>query len=158
VHPIHKLYNFFMDRSRRTPSRVDAVDFVATTLRARTSRLSRLLMRSGPRVLTRTQLGLLGTLAEGPRRITELAETEAVSQPAITKLINKLEDRQLVERTRTDDDRRVVMVSISPEGLLLLDSARNQTRELLRRVLAELQDDDLSALAHWPRPWRRSRS
>jgi DNA-binding MarR family transcriptional regulator len=103
-------------------------------------------MRAGKRELTRTELGLLSTLAEGPRRITQLAETEALSQPAISKLVDKLADRHLVERNRATEDGRVVLVSISAEGHLLLESARSQTRALLRRALAELGDDELDAL------------
>ena len=140
------LYNVVMEHSGLRPTRAEALDLVAKTLLARTSRLTRLLMRAGSRELTRTELGLLSSLAEGPRRITQLAETEALSQPAISKLVDRLADRNLVERARVADDGRVVLVSVSPEGLSLLESARSQTRALLRRVLAELGDDELSAL------------
>jgi len=129
-----------------TLPRTEGVELVATTLHARASRLSRLLLRSGSRELTRTELGLLGTLAEGPRRITQLADTEAVSQPAISKLIDKLEDRGLVARARSEQDGRVVLVSLSAEGLLLLRSVREQTQAVLRRALADLGDDDLGTL------------
>jgi DNA-binding MarR family transcriptional regulator len=135
-----------MDQSTRPFPRAEALDLVAKSLLARTSLLTRLLMRSGSRQLTRTELGLLSTLAQQPRRITQLAETEALTQPAISKLVDKLADRDLVERGRARDDGRVVLVSISPEGLSLLESVRTQTRALLRQVAAELSDDDLGAL------------
>ena len=74
-------------------TRTEAIDHVATTLLARASRLTRLLMRSGTRELSRTEAGLLLTLLDGPRRITELAETEALAQPTVTQLVDRLEQR-----------------------------------------------------------------
>jgi DNA-binding MarR family transcriptional regulator len=103
-------------------------------------------MRSGSRELSRTEAGLLTTLAGGPRRITELAETEALAQPSISKLVDKLEARDLVTRERAEDDGRVVVVSISAEGLLRLEAARSRIRSLLRRTLFALEDEELAAL------------
>jgi DNA-binding MarR family transcriptional regulator len=143
---MRRLYNYCMDQSTRPLPRAEALDLVAKSLLARSSLLTRLLMRSGSRELTRTELGLLSTLAQQPRRITQLAESEALTQPAISKLVDKLADRDLVERGRATDDGRVVLVSISSEGLSLLASVRTQTRALLREVAAELSDDDLGAL------------
>src|SRR5437762_3403524 len=40
--------------------------------------------------------------------------------PDITRLLDKLHQRKLVERTRPADNRRTVMISITPAGLALL--------------------------------------
>lgn len=135
-----------MIQSGKTLTRPDALDLVASTLLSRASRLTRLLMRSGARELTRTETGLLGTLAAGPRRITELAETEAVSQPAISKMTDKLEGQGLVVRARAAEDGRAVQVSITAEGRARLELTSRQLCSLLRRTLVELADDDLAAL------------
>ena len=73
-------------------------------------------MRSGAHELSRTEVGVLSTLSEGPRRITELAQTEALAQPTVTQLVDKLEGRGLVSRARSDEDGRVVIVEITPAG------------------------------------------
>jgi DNA-binding MarR family transcriptional regulator len=122
------------------------LDLVADSLLSRASRVTRLLMRSGSRQLTRTEIGVLTSLAECPRRITELAETEAVAQPTMTKVVDRLEERGLVERRRDPDDGRVVIVSISSEGQGKLDAARSHVRSLLREILVVLDDEDLAAL------------
>ena len=127
-------------------TRSDAEDHVVATLLGGTSRLTRLLLRSGSRELTRTEAGLLTTLTDGPRRITELAETEALAQPSVSKLIDKLEGRGLVARGRAVGDGRAVVVSISAEGRLRLEEARSHLRSVLREILGELEDDDLAAL------------
>jgi DNA-binding MarR family transcriptional regulator len=127
-------------------SRGEALDLVAASLLGQTSRLTRLLMRSGSRELTRTEAGVLSSLTDGPRRITELAETEALAQPSVSKLVDSLEGRGLVARQRAADDGRVVLVSISAEGRVRLDAVREQIGSLLHRTLLELDDADLAAL------------
>jgi DNA-binding MarR family transcriptional regulator len=127
------------------PSGSEAVDLVAATLR-RASRLTRLLMGRGSRQLSRTEGGLLATLVEGPRRVTDLAETEALAQPSVSKLVDKLERQGLVLREPVAGDGRAVLVSISDEGQERLGAARGEIRSLLRQTLADLDDDDLAAL------------
>ena len=93
--------------------RSEAIDLVAASLVTRASRLTRLLLRSGSRELSRTEAGLLLTLNDGPRRITELAESEALAQPTVTQLVDKLEGRGLVRRRRSAQDGRVVLAGYS---------------------------------------------
>jgi DNA-binding MarR family transcriptional regulator len=130
-----------------TTRRLETIDLVASTFLTRASRLTRLLLRAGSRELSRTEAGLLVTLLDGPRRITELAETEAVAQPTVTQLVDKLERRELVHRSRSADDGRVVLVSISPAGREQLASARAELSALLRATVEQLSDDELAALA-----------
>src|ERR1700742_5193095 len=92
------------------PERAEAIDLVASTLLGRAARLTRLVMRSGAHEISRTEVGVLATLSEGPRRITQLAMTEALAQPTVTQLIDKLEGRGLVSRSRSQEDGRVVLV------------------------------------------------
>jgi DNA-binding MarR family transcriptional regulator len=127
-------------------SRAVAIDLVATTMLTRASRLTRLLLRAGDRTLSRTEAGLLSTLVDGPRRITELAESEALAQPTVTQLVDKLEQRKLVVRSRSADDGRVVLVSISRQGRDQLAAVRAQTRALMRATVEELSDDELTQL------------
>ena len=46
--------------------------------------------------------------------------------PNTTRLMDKLIDKKLIERVRCDDDRRVVFVKISQEGLKLLSQIDNE--------------------------------
>jgi DNA-binding MarR family transcriptional regulator len=127
-------------------SRIEAIDRIATTLAPRASRLTRLLMRSGPRELSRTEVGALLTLLDGPRRITELAATEALAQPTVTQLVDKLQRRGLVERQRSGADGRVVLVAISEQGREQLEALRSRSREVMRETLRELSDEQLAEL------------
>ena len=53
---------------------------------------------------------------EGPRRLTELAAAEGVTQPAMTQLVTRLEKEGLAARGSDPADGRVVVVSITEAG------------------------------------------
>ena len=106
-------------------------------------------MRSGAHKLSRTEVGVLATLSDGPRRITQLAMTEALAQPTVTQLVDKLEGRGLVTRARSDDDGRVVIVAITAAGTR--GAARRSATEIranMREALVDLPDAELTELAH----------
>ena len=128
--------------------RSEAIDLVATTLLGRAHRLTRLLMRSGAHELTRTEAGLLFSVLDGPRRITELAAIEALAQPTVTQLVDKLEGRGLVERHRDGADGRVVLVEISELGRTQLEEVRAEVRANMREALQDLSDAELTELVH----------
>ena len=127
-------------------SRSDAIDLVASTLMSRSSRLMRLLSSFGDRELSRTEGGLLVTLLGGPKRVTELAESEALAQPTVTKLVDLLQQRGLVARERGADDGRVVLVSITADGRATVEAYRSQVRDLMRETVQKLTDDELAQL------------
>ncbi len=131
-----------------SPQRAEAIDLVASNLLGRANRLIRLLMRSGAHELSRTEAGVLATLTDGPRRITELAATEALAQPTVTQLVDKLEGRGLVNRGRSGDDGRVVLVEITALGGEQLEALRAEIRANMREALAELPDTELTELVH----------
>jgi DNA-binding MarR family transcriptional regulator len=130
------------------PDRGEATDLVARNLLGRAARLTRLLMPSGVHELSRTEAGVLGTLRDGPRRITELATTEALAQPTVTQLVDKLEGRELVTRSRSDTDGRVVLVEMTAVGREKLEEVRQEIRANMREALAALPDEDLTELVH----------
>jgi DNA-binding MarR family transcriptional regulator len=91
--------------------------------------------------LTGTQYNALrilrGAGAEGlPCR--EIGERMITRDPDITRLLNRLEDRGFVERTRAKYDRRVIYGKITAAGLKLLRELDNpiekHSREMLRHV------------------------
>jgi DNA-binding MarR family transcriptional regulator len=134
--------------SSSSADRADAIDLVASNLLGRAARLTRLLMRSGAHEISRTEVGVLATLSEGPRRITQLAMTEALAQPTVTQLIDKLEGRELVSRSRSEEDGRVVLVEITTAGAEALEVVRRLIRANMREALVDLPDAELTELAH----------
>ena len=61
-----------------------------------------------------TSAATLATLEKtGPRRITDLAVAEGVTQPAMTVLVRVMEESGLVERKGDPSDRRVTLVCLT---------------------------------------------
>ncbi|MGA7848566.1 MAG: MarR family transcriptional regulator [Terriglobales bacterium] len=91
--------------------------------------------------LTGTQYNALRILrGAGPEGLPcrEIGERMITHDPDITRLLNRLEDRGLVERTRAKHDRRVIYGKITPAGLKLLREMdgpiEKHGREMLRHV------------------------
>jgi DNA-binding MarR family transcriptional regulator len=75
--------------------------------------------------------------------------------PDITRLLDKLAERDLVSRERPDDNRRVVRVCITPAGLALLKQLDVQVRECHRRQLGHLKPTELKSLIELLRAARK---
>ena len=91
--------------------------------------------------LTGTQYNALRILrGAGPEGLpcSEIGERMITHDPDITRLLNRLEDRGFVERTRARDDRRVIYGKITAAGLKLLREMdaplEKYGREMLRHV------------------------
>jgi DNA-binding MarR family transcriptional regulator len=89
----------------------------------------------------------LRNLRESPRRITELAAEERVTQPAITLLVNRLEERGWVKRVADPSDGRAVLVSLTPVGEEVFERLRAEYRALLHEEMATLDDSEVETLA-----------
>jgi DNA-binding MarR family transcriptional regulator len=66
--------------------------------------------------------------------------------PDITRLLDKLHERGLVERERPADNRRVVMVGITEPGIALLDGLGGEVRDCHLRQLGHLDQDEMRVL------------
>src|ERR1700755_1495494 len=91
-------------------------------------RLVTLLPRLTPRGgLSLVAASTLATLERhGPSRITELAEAQSVTQPAMTGLVGRLTAQGLAERSVDPDDRRGVLVALTDPGRALLAARRRE--------------------------------
>jgi DNA-binding MarR family transcriptional regulator len=75
-----------------------------------------------------------------------LAEILDASMSSATGIIDRMEERGLVERTRVPDDRRVVIVSPTGAGLELIDEAELVKSDLMAGALGHLTADELDRL------------
>lgn len=67
--------------------------------------------------------------------------------PDVTRLLDRLESAGLVERSRTDEDRRVVLITITRKGLDLLSELDEPVRDLHVRQLGHMARKDLAELS-----------
>ena len=92
-------------------------------------------------------LSALATLiAEGPQRAGALAATEGVTAPAMTRILNSLEDLGYVVRRPDPADRRASVVAVTPRGRELVTSGRAVRMQVLADRLAALPEPERAAL------------
>jgi DNA-binding MarR family transcriptional regulator len=98
--------------------------------------------------LTAQQYNLLRLLhaPQKPVPTLWLAERLISRAPDITRMLDKLEQRGLVTRTRSTKDRREVLVGITAAGLKLLDRIAEPLNACHERQLGHLSAADLNAL------------
>ena len=98
--------------------------------------------------LSMAQLNILYTLQRnGEMPMSRLAEMLNVSLSSATGLIDRIEERGFVERTRVPEDRRVVKIRVTPEGLRMLGEIDALSDDILRDVLGHIGPSKLGGVA-----------
>ena len=120
---------------------------VAAHLRVVVARTARRLRQEAGTDLSPSQTAALATIERrGPLTPSELASIERIQRPTATRVIARLEERELVTRAADPADRRSCLVSISSEGDALLQHVRTRKDAFLAQRLAELDADELATL------------
>ena len=89
--------------------------------------------------LTLSQYGLLEGLGDRrAARVQELAEEAGISASTATRILDALERRGIVRRSRSDRDRRAVAVTLTEHGEDLLRAERDWLRGRQRSFYASL--------------------
>jgi DNA-binding MarR family transcriptional regulator len=76
----------------------------------------------------------------------EVAERMITHDPDMTRLLDRLEKRGLIARSRQADDRRVVKASITRDGLETLRALDQPVRQLHEKQLSHLGEKKLHML------------
>jgi len=76
----------------------------------------------------------------------EIAGRMITQLPDITRLVDRLEEAGLVERSRTAEDRRVVLTKVTEPGLRLLGGLDGPVSALHKAQLGHLTGDELAEL------------
>ena len=97
--------------------------------------------------ISMTHLHILWLLEHhGDLTMGHLADLVDVSLSNASGLIDRMEERGLVERIRVPDDRRVVLVRVSPEGARMRDEIEAIKQDQMRSILCNLDVDQLTRL------------
>lgn len=77
-------------------------------------------------------------VSRGPQRIADIASMLGVEPSTATRMAERLERRGLAQRSAADNDRRVVLLSATPDARDLVTRVtrkrRAEVREILRRM------------------------
>ena len=129
--------------AQSTPSEIaqKTLDIIPYVMRIMSSE-----MRRAGKHVSPGHMGLMGILTDGPFTLGELAEMHSVSAPTMSKTVNALEERGWVTRTRSEEDRRIVHITLSAEGQQVLDDIETQTRGRISEYVNDLTDQERETL------------
>ncbi len=136
-----------MSASGSTPVQNDvAID--VDRLRLVLLRLARKIRTSSVDRITPSQLAVLATVSRNGRlTIGQIAESEHVKPPSVSKIVAALEQVGFLTREADPDDRRCAFITVTAAGAAYLDEVRVAGRTWLASQLADLGADDVDAVA-----------
>jgi DNA-binding MarR family transcriptional regulator len=99
--------------------------------------------------LSQTQYNVLRILRGAPQGLPcgEIASRMITRDPDVTRLLDRMEKRGLISRSRESRDRRLVLALVTPEGLKLVNRLDEPVQKIHRKQLGHLGKERLRALA-----------
>jgi DNA-binding MarR family transcriptional regulator len=88
---------------------------------------------------------VLIALGRGPHSIRQLAGVVGVSSPAVTQLVNHLEEHKMVQRRHDPSDRRVVLVDYAPGMQDIARRMMEGRRQRIAEAVNSLTDEEARA-------------
>jgi DNA-binding MarR family transcriptional regulator len=130
----------------RPSERDPVVDAVLLASRALVAVAARSIAAAGSEVTLPQYRVLVLIAARGPQRPADLAVALNVNPSTASRMCDRLVDRRLVRRSRLSSDRRVVRVTLTPEGRELVDAATRLRRRDLARILGRMTAEQRAAV------------
>ncbi|HUD20346.1 MAG TPA: MarR family winged helix-turn-helix transcriptional regulator [Patescibacteria group bacterium] len=79
--------------------------------------------------------------------MSDIAAYFRIELPSATSLVNKLCDQKLVERRADQNDRRLVLITLTADGKTMLEDAMCARRKKLEKILSYLSEKEKSDLS-----------
>jgi DNA-binding MarR family transcriptional regulator len=89
-----------------------------------------------------THFRLLVMLAKGPHNLSELASKHAVRLPTMSNSITALVERGWVTRERAADNRRMVLVKLTPAGEQVLCKIQEEAEARIAGIISALSPEE----------------
>ncbi|AZV76512.1 homoprotocatechuate degradation operon regulator HpaR [Parasedimentitalea marina] len=97
--------------------------------------------------LTEQQWRVLRVVQEnGPIDPTQIAEQACLLLPSLTRILQKLEDKKMIDRTRDSQDRRKQVITITSAGDTVIANNLEASLGLVAKTRAEMGEDRYEAL------------
>ena len=97
--------------------------------------------QAGSSKLSHAQYLLVEVLLDGQARaVSQLAEAAGVTQPTATRTLAGLQRDGVLRRRGDSDDRRVVRMELTPDGLALVAEKRAQIMSVRHQIFASIPE------------------
>lgn len=78
--------------------------------------------------------------------MSDLSESMGLANSTMTRMVDQLVRRGLVQRKPDDRDRRVILVGLTSKGREVRSALEMEFQEFFKLVLQEIKEDELSAV------------
>lgn len=93
--------------------------------------------------LTLAQYALLSQLLQKETMsMTEISEKLHVSKPAVTNLVDRLEESNCLKRIRHPNDRRIFLIKIQPKGQKVVHDMQVILLNMILKAFDQFSDDE----------------
>lgn len=134
----------------RVQRRAEALEELGRAFKGVSAAIRRLRGREThhPGELSYAQYGMLFGLADGtPKSARELALAADVSPATATEMLDALATSGLVARIRSEEDRRIVLTSLTERGKAVVDERRARYEPLWQAALEGFSETELRSAA-----------
>lgn len=83
---------------------------------------------------------------EGGRNMSSVAKRLNITVGSLTTAINHLVKKQYVDRSRSEEDRRVVLIRLTEKGIAAFKHHAEYHRQMTEAVLEKLDEEDMPVL------------
>lgn len=89
---------------------------------------------------------VMNALSNQAYTLSSLAERMSISAASLSRTVTVLEERGWLTRTRSAEDRRVVMIELTQTGRAQLLEIERRSEDFLTETLSKLSQDELARL------------
>lgn len=75
-------------------------------------------------------------------QMSEISDLLGISKPALSQIVNKLEDKDLVERVFLKDDRRATYLKVTGNGVVIFKKHQQQVMDSMSQIVERMGEDD----------------
>lgn len=133
----------FVGMKKNTPSTVEQelADDIMLTGNWIEAKVTEHLRAYGMTYIQYNTLNALGKSANLPMSVGELKEKTTFLNTDITRLVDRLVKKKLVNRELSSNNRRKMEIVLSEKGIELLDKINNEVRLLIKDLFNNLKDE-----------------
>lgn len=90
---------------------------------------------------------LLYVAQKGPQKMSELAQAFSMTKSNITFLVDSLEEKGFVARSRSNEDRRVITIELTRKGKDIYKQILSDFSRLIDKIASQIPSEDLLVMA-----------
>jgi DNA-binding MarR family transcriptional regulator len=97
--------------------------------------------------VTRSQILVMKVLNQcGEMKVSDISRELDLSNSTVSGIIDRLVEKKIVQRKRSDEDRRIVMISLADEYRQPVKRGLNAFAQKMRKVLSTITEEDFDSI------------